>query len=130
MFKRTNTLIILDDCAASRNVKQRTNELVNLAFSAGHKGISVWVFTKQMTSIAKPFTENTAVIVIFYTPSAKDMKMIFEDYAGELMKDEQKEFVANLERVKYSHLNFLISPPLQPFSIDLTFNNILYNGYE
>ena len=115
MFKRTNTLIILDDCAASRDVKQRTNELVNLAFSAGHKGISVWVFTKQITSIAKPFTENT---------------VIFEDYAGELMKDEQKEFVANLERVKYSHLNFLISPPLQPFSIDLTFNNILYNGYE
>ena len=121
MIKRTNTLIILDDCAASRDVKQRTNELVNLAFSAGHKGISVWVFTKQMTSIAKPFRD---------TPSAKDMKMIFEDYVGELMKDEQKEFVANLKTVKYSHLNFLISPPLQPFSIDLTVNNILYNGYE
>ena len=33
-FEGTNTLIILDDCAASKDVKKKTNELVNLAFSA------------------------------------------------------------------------------------------------
>ena len=42
-FDGTNTLIILDDCASSKDVQQKTNELVNLAFSAKHKGISVWV---------------------------------------------------------------------------------------
>ena len=31
--KGKNALIILDDCAASRDVKTKTNELVNLAFS-------------------------------------------------------------------------------------------------
>ena len=60
MYGGTHTLIILDS----------TNELVNLAFSARHKGISVWVITQQMTSIAKPFRENTAALVLFYTPSA------------------------------------------------------------
>lgn len=35
-------MIILNDCTALRDVKQRTNELVNLAFSTSHKGISVW----------------------------------------------------------------------------------------
>ena len=44
-FDGTNTLIILDDCASSKDVKQRTNELLNLAFSARHKGISIWVLT-------------------------------------------------------------------------------------
>ena len=42
-----------------------------------------------MTSIAKPFRENPVALVIFYTPSAKDTTIIFEDYAGELIKEEQ-----------------------------------------
>jgi len=39
LHEGTNTLIILDDCAASKDVKRRTGELVNLAFSARHMGI-------------------------------------------------------------------------------------------
>ena len=68
-FEGTNTLIILDDCAASKDVKKKkTNELVNLAFSARYKGISVWAVTQQMTSIAKAFRENIACLVLFYSP--------------------------------------------------------------
>ena len=65
VYEGTNKLIILDDCAASRDVKQRTNELVELAFRARHKGISVWVSTQQITSIAKAFRENIAASVLF-----------------------------------------------------------------
>ena len=92
VFEGTNTLIILDDCAASKDVKIKTNELVNLAFSARHKGISVWVVTQQMTSIAKAFRENIACLVLFYSPSARDMKITFENYAGDLTNEEKKDF--------------------------------------
>ena len=63
-----------------------------------------------MTSIAKPFRENTAVSVLFYTTSAKDTKIIFEDYAGELMNDKKKELMTKLKSDKYSHVisHFLI----------------------
>ncbi|PFX32581.1 hypothetical protein AWC38_SpisGene2590 [Stylophora pistillata] len=71
----------------SKDVKQRTNELVNLAFSARHKGISIWVLTQQMTSIAKPFRENIAALVLFYTHSAKDMKATFDDYTCDAIVD-------------------------------------------
>ena len=54
-----------------------TNTLVKLGFSARHAGISVWVLTQQLSSIAKPFRENVAAIVLFYTPSAKTTKAIF-----------------------------------------------------
>ena len=64
-FEGTNTLIVLDDCAASKDVKGRTGELVKLGFSARHSGISVWVLTQQLSSIAKPFRENVAAIVLF-----------------------------------------------------------------
>ena len=95
-FAGTNTLFILDDCAASKDVKDRTGQLVNLGFSARHDGISVRVLTQQITSIAKPYRDNIAAIVLFYTPSSKTTKAIFEDYAGELTHEEYKELIAKL----------------------------------
>ncbi|KAL9954575.1 hypothetical protein ACROYT_G042133 [Oculina patagonica] len=69
-FEGTNTLKILDDCAASKDAKGRSGQLVNLGFSARHIGISVWVLTQKITSITPSFRENVAVIDLFYTPSA------------------------------------------------------------
>ena len=39
-FEGDNTLIVLDDCASSKDVKDRTGELVKLAFLARHVGMS------------------------------------------------------------------------------------------
>ena len=104
-------LFILDDCAASKDVKGRTGQLVNLGFSARHDGISVWVLTQQITSISKPYRDNIATIVLFYTPSSKTTKAIFEDYAGELTHEEYKEFIAKLKKHKFSHLVFTLRHP-------------------
>lgn len=79
LFEGTNTLIILDDCAASKDVKERSNELVDMAFSARHKGISVWVLTQQFTSITKSFRLNIAYLVLFYITTANDIKDIFDN---------------------------------------------------
>jgi len=104
----TNTLIILGDCATSKDLKGRTGELVNLAFSAQHMGISVWALTQKMTGITASFRENVAAIVLFYTPSAKTTKAIFEDYAGELSQDEYKGLVSKLKERKFSYLVFAL----------------------
>jgi len=92
-FQGTNTLIVLDDCAVSNDVKGRTIHLVPLDFSARHAGISVWVLTQQITGISKPFRENVATIVLFYT-FGQTLKAICEDYAGELSPEEYKELMA------------------------------------
>ena len=118
-FEATNTLIILDDCAASKDVKGRTSQLVSLGFSARHSGISVWVLTQQITSIAKPFKENVAAIVLFYTPSNKTMKAIFEDYAGELSSEEYKEYMTHLKENRFSHLIFSLR---HPYGIEMNLN--------
>ena len=108
LFEGTNTLLIIDDCAASKDMKGRSNQLVNLAFSARHIGISVWVTTQQFTSITKPYI---AAIVLFYTPSAKDLKAIFESYAGELSSTEKQELLKCLKSYKYSRLIFSLRYP-------------------
>ena len=115
VFEGTKTLIVLDDCPASKDVKGRTGELVKLGFSARHAGISVWVLTQQLSSIAKPFSENVAAIVLFYTPSAKTTKAIFEEYAGELSHDELKQMISRLKECKFAHLIFGLR---FPFSIE------------
>ena len=107
----TNTLIILDDCVASKDVKGRTDELVNLTFSARHMGISVWVLAQKLTGITSSFRENVAAIVLFYTPLARTTKAIFDDYAGELSPDEYKGLVSKLKERKFSC--DLALPPLR-----------------
>ena len=104
----TNTLIILDDCAASKDVKGHTGELVNLVFSARHMGISVWVLTQKLTGITSSFQENVAAIILFYTPSARTTKAIFDDYAGELSPDEYKGLVSKLKERNFSYLVFAL----------------------
>ena len=64
-FFRTNTIIVLDDCAALKELKSSTGQLVSLGFSARHVGI---------TSISKPFCENMAAIALFYSLSDKTTK--------------------------------------------------------
>ena len=67
--------------------------------------------TQQITSIAKPYRDNIAAIVLFYTPSSKTTKAIFEDYAGELTHEEYKEFITQLKKHKFSHLVFALRHP-------------------
>ena len=110
-FEGENTLIILDDCASPKDVKGRAGELVHLAFSARHIGISVWVLTQKMTGITSSFRENVAAIVLFYTPSAKTTKAIFDDYAGELSPDEYKGLISKLKERKFSYLVFSLRHP-------------------
>ena len=116
-FEGDNTLIILDDCPSSNEVKDRTGELVKLAFSARHVGISIWVLAQQLSSIAKPFRENLAAIVLFYTPSAKTTKAIFEEYGS---GHSHKEINQTILRLKERKFAYLILSLRHPFRIEQT----------
>ena len=107
----TNALIILDDCAASKDVKGRTGELIKLGFSARHAGISVWVLTQRLSSIAKPFCENVAAIVVFYTPSAKTTKTIFKEDVGDISHNDLKQLIVSMKERKFAHLIFSLRHP-------------------
>ena len=106
-FKGTNSLIILDDCASTQSVKNRTSELVNLT---RHYGFSTIVITQQFTSIAKPYRENIAKLVTFYNPSKKDMQTIVDEFLN-AEKEEIKDIVQKLKNNKYSRLVILLRCP-------------------
>ena len=110
-FKGTNSLIILDDCASSQSVKNRTSELVKLGFSARHYGFSTIVITQQLTSIAKPYRENISKLVSFYNPNRKDMQEIFDNYLGDVTKETEGNIKLTLKNQKYSRLEISLVHP-------------------
>ena len=75
-------------------------------------GISEWALTQKLTGITASFHENVAAIVLFYTPSARTTKAVFDDYAGELHPDEYRGFLSKLKDRKFSHLVFALRHPL------------------
>ena len=98
-FSGTNSLIILDDCAASQSVKNRTSEVVRLAFST-------IVITQQLTSITKPYRDNTSKMVTFYNPTKGDMKTFIEE-SLDVTKEEEREIIDKLKNNKYARLEVL-----------------------
>ena len=113
LFSGTNTLLILDDCAVSKDLKQRSNKFIDLAFSGRHDGLSVWVLTQQLTSIAKPFRENVSCVVTFYNPSQVGMKTLFDDYGGELDIETRKKLMKLLKTERYSRLCLCLRYPFE-----------------
>ena len=114
-FKRTKTLIVLDDCASSRDMKKRSDELVKLGFSARHDNLSVWVLTQQYTSITKPFRENIGMLILFYTPNKTDNQTIIKEYGMELSTKDVTEFINCLKENPYSKLIFRLRYPYNIF---------------
>ena len=111
LFSGTNTLIILDDCAVSKDLKKRLNNFINLAFSGRHEGLSVWVLTEQQTSIAKPFCENVACVVAFHNPSQIGTKTLFKEYGGDMDSDARKKFAELLKAERDSRVCFCLRYP-------------------
>lgn len=122
LFEGTNTLIILDDCAFSNDVKSRSGELVKLAFSGRHAGFSTWVISQKLTAITASFRSNAAAVVVFYTQSEVELKAIFGDYGARLDAKKRKEIIKEMFEKKFSYLIF---SQRHPFEIKLNSKKIV-----
>jgi len=111
VFSGFETLLILDDCAFSKDLKQRSSAFIDLAFSVRHHGISVWVLTQELTAIAKPFRENVACIVSFHNCNKTSTLTLFDDYGGDLDVEHKKEYMKILKTEKYAHVCFSLRFP-------------------
>ena len=115
LFSGFNTLIILDDCAVSQDLKKRSNKFIDLAFSGRHSKISVWLLTQQLTSIAKAFRDNVACVVAFHNPSQVGTKTLFEDYGGDLDADKRRKVCEVLKSEKVSRLCLSLRYPFKRY---------------
>ena len=110
--KNTNSLIILDDCASSKDVKHRTSKLVKLEFHGRHIGLSTIVITQQLTSIAKPYRMNISKLVTFYNACKDDTKYIFNNYLS-IEKEEEQRIIDTLKNNDYAQPE---TPTTRPYT--------------
>ena len=111
IFQGKNTLIILDDCACSTDVKKRVSELVKLGFGARHYGLSTIIVTQQLTSIGKSYRRNASCLSAFYIPNRNDMKIIIDEYLNGTSKEEINKIIKMLKNNKYSILEINLKYP-------------------
>ena len=101
IYRRTNSLIILDDCACSSDVKKRVNELVRLGFGARHYGLSTIV-------ISKSYRENISKFSTFYNP-----RIIIDYCMNGVSKKEIRRIIDTLKNSKYSVLEIILNYPYE-----------------
>ena len=97
----TNTLIVPDDCAASKDVKGRTGDLVKLGFSAHQIGIKCWVLTQQLRVQHREFFPGECGRDRVVLAVGQNHKAIYEEYASELAKDDLKQMISKLKFSKF-----------------------------
>ena len=66
-YAGTQTLYIIDDCSATKELTKKKDMLSELAFSGRHADQSVWVISQRYNSVLKDLREQTKWVCLFYT---------------------------------------------------------------
>lgn len=106
-------MIVLDDCAQGRGVKNRTSPIVSLAFGAWHQGVGVIILTQQLTGITKPFRDNLSRVVSFYTQSKQSSRVLYDEFLGDIPDDERKLIQKTLKEKRYSKVIISLAYPFE-----------------
>ncbi len=110
IYKGSNTLFIIDDCANLHDSKIRESELCYLAFSGRHYNITTWVLTQKYNSIVKDFRDNIRFLVLFYNKDKKSMKDALEQN-NIIPVELHDEFISKLKDNKCSKLLIRLQHP-------------------
>ena len=102
-------LIIFDDIAFTKDVKQQSSELVKLGFSGRHRGLDTIVLTQQLTSIAKAYREGITFLVSFYMPGKRNMKVIVDEFLDSDV--DFKSISTQLRKTPYARLEISLESP-------------------
>ena len=120
LFDQGKVLLIVYDCALSKDIKKGSSQLIQLAFSGRRRWQSVWVLTQQWGSVAKPFRDNCSFVVAFHSPSAKDFDALMENVGAGLAREEETQLRRALKEHPHARIFFHRRHP---------FNVVLESGF-
>ena len=114
--KDTNTLLIVDDCAASKEMKKQSSELTELAFGGRHENLSTIVLTQQLTSVSKAVREQLSWVVCFSpVDDDNDAKVLANKYLARLGEEKKEKILKFLDKEKYAFFLAQVRYPKRKF---------------
>lgn len=103
-FEGTQTLFIIDDCSAEKDIIKKRNTLSKLAFSGRHASVSVWILTQKYNSVLKDFREQLKVVVLFYTKDRNSFDECLCENDVISSKEERQSIKTQLKNNKFCKL--------------------------
>jgi hypothetical protein len=110
-FKGHETLFIIDDCSAEKDIIKKRNTLAKLAFSGRHVGLSVWVLTQKYNAVLKDFREQVKWVALFYCKDRKSFNNCLEENDVIRSKEKREEIKERLNNIKHSKLILFTEQP-------------------
>ena len=95
-FQGEETLFIIDDCSAEKDIVKKRNTLSMIAFSGRHVKISVWILTQKYNAVLTDFREQLKFIALFYSKDRDSFESclrendVMSKHERELAKDKLK----------------------------------------
>jgi hypothetical protein len=104
LLKGYETLFIIDDCSAEKDIVKKRNTLSMLAFSGRHVNISVWVLTQKYNAVLKDFREQVKWVALFFCKDRDSFDDCLRENDVIESKEKGDEVKKNLKKFKHSKL--------------------------
>ena len=104
VFQGDETLYIIDDCSAKKELTKKKDMLSELAFSGRHANQSVWVCTQKYNSVLKDLREQTKWLALFHTKDRDSFEDCLRENDVIPTKTERDKIKAMLAEKKHSKL--------------------------
>jgi hypothetical protein len=104
LMKGYETLFIIDDCSAEKDIIKKRNTLSMLAFSGRHVCISVWVLTQKYNAVLKDFREQVKWVALFFCKDRDSYDDCLRENDVIESKEKRNEVKNKLKKIKHSKL--------------------------
>ena len=117
LFKGDETLFIIDDCSATKELKYRSHSkngkcmISELAFSGRHASQSCWILTQKYNSVLKDFREQLKWLCLFFCKDRDSFENCLREndvISDEAVRNDIKEV---LKQRKHSKLILKMDQP-------------------
>ena len=104
LMKGNETLFIIDDCSAEKDIVKKRNTLSMLAFSGRHVNISVWILTQKYNAVLKDFREQVKWVALFFCKDRDSYDDCLRENDVIESKEKRNEVKNKLKKIKHSKL--------------------------
>ena len=105
------SLFIIDDCSALKDLKTKNQMLSEIAFSGRHAGCSMWILTQKYNSILTDFREQIKWLCLFYCKDRDSFADALRENDVIPSKDERDRMRDLLAQHKHSKLILVTEQP-------------------
>ena len=112
------TLYIIDDCSATKELTNKEDMFLQLAFSGRHAEQSVWVISQRHISVLRDLQEQTKWVCMFYTKDRDSFENCLREIDVIPTLEESQRIKKELSKVKHCKLIFKTDQPTDYWIID------------